>query len=108
LAGNDARVLKATAHTLERQMRALPGLTGVRSTANLERPALTIRPDMQRAAELGVSTTAIAETVRIATLGDFDVRLPKLNLDNRQLAVRVRLPDAVRSDLHRLRNLRVP
>ena len=108
LAGNDARVLEATALTLERQMRGIPGLSSVRSTASLERPALTIRPDAQRAAELGVDTAAIAETVRIATSGDFDARLPKLNLDNRQVAVRVRLPDAARDDLEQLRNLRVP
>ena len=31
------------------------------------------------AADLGVSTDAIAETVRVATIGDFDANLPKFN-----------------------------
>ena len=46
-----------------------------------------MRPDFARAADLGVTTAAIGETLRIATVGDYDVALPKLNLASRQTAL---------------------
>ncbi|MBL8483309.1 MAG: efflux RND transporter permease subunit, partial [Rhodocyclaceae bacterium] len=59
------------------------------------------------AAEQGVDTATIGDTVRIATGGDFDARLAKLNLDNRQVAIQVRMSDADRQNLDTLSNLRV-
>jgi multidrug efflux pump subunit AcrB len=55
-----------------------------------------------------VSTEAIAETVRVATLGDYDQFLPKLNLSQRQVPIVVRLPDDAMRDLELLRQLPVP
>ncbi|MGR8932083.1 MAG: efflux RND transporter permease subunit [Gammaproteobacteria bacterium] len=107
LASDNAPALKASAQTLERALRSIPSLSNITSTASLERPEIVIRPDWQRAAELGVTAERIAETVRIATSGDFDAQLAKLNLDNRQLAIRVRMPDAARRDMQILANLRI-
>ena len=45
--------------------------------------------------------------MRIATSGDFDNQLAKLNLDNRQLYIRVRMADTARRDLDTIANLRV-
>jgi multidrug efflux pump subunit AcrB len=67
-----------------------------------------IRPNAQRAAERGVTTASIGETVRIATSGDFEEQLAKLNLDARQIDIRVRLADATRQDISTFSNLRVP
>lgn len=108
LASDDTAALKATAQALERQLRDVPGLANVTSTASLERPEIVVRPDAARAAELGVSTSTIGETVRIATNGDFDAQMAKLNLDNRQVAIQVRFPDATRQNLETISNLRVP
>jgi multidrug efflux pump subunit AcrB len=108
LASQDANALKASAAALERELRGLPFLGGVVSTASLERPEITVRPDAARAAERGVTTQAIGETIRVATSGDFDASLAKLNLDNRQIDIRVQVPPAVRADLQALSNLRVP
>ncbi|WP_349263184.1 efflux RND transporter permease subunit [Steroidobacter sp.] len=107
LTSEDARVLEATAQTMELQMRAVPGLSNVISTASLDRPELIVRPDARRAAEVGVDTATIAETVRIALGGDFDARLARLDLDNRQLMIRVRIPDSYRRDLDAIGQLRV-
>ena len=60
------------------------------------------------AARLGVTTAQIAETLRVATIGDVDAALAKISLDNRQIPVRVRLSDASRQDLNRIAALRVP
>lgn len=45
--------------------------------------------------------------VRIATSGDFDAQVGRLNLDNRQIFIRTRMADEVRQDLSALANLRV-
>ncbi|MBT2767801.1 efflux RND transporter permease subunit [Stenotrophomonas sp. ISL-67] len=108
LASDDARLLRSTAQTLKQQMRGIPGLANVSSTASLEQPELTVRPDPNRAAERGVTTAAIAETARIALGGDVDTDLPRLNLDTRQVLIRVQAAASVRTDLDAIGRLRVP
>jgi multidrug efflux pump subunit AcrB len=107
LSSDNVAALKASAQALERELRGLGTFSNITSTASLERPEIVIRPDWQRAAELGVSAELIGETVRIATIGDFEAQLAKLNLDNRQLGIRVRMADAARRDLQVLANLRI-
>ena len=107
LASEDARLLEDTAQRLELEMRAVRGLSNVISTASLDRPELIVRPDTRRAAEIGVDTASIADTVRIALGGDYDARLARLDLDSRQLMIRVRIPDRYRADLDAIGQLRV-
>jgi len=66
-----------------------------------------VRPDLTKAAERGVSTAAIGDTVRIATSGDYLPALARLNLENRQVPIRVRMPDSAREDLQTFSNLRL-
>lgn len=108
LAGEDGRVLAEHAQLVERELRGIPGIGAVTSTASLTRPELIVRPDFARAAELGVSAAAIAETLRVATAGDYEQELPKLNLAERQVPIVVKLPASVRSDLDYLSRLPVP
>ena len=108
LAGEDGRALSEHASVVERQLRTIPGIGNVTSTSSLVRPELIVRPDAAKAADLGVSTSAIADTLRIATLGDYDQGLPKLNLSQRQVPVVVRLPDDAKSDLDLISRLPVP
>ncbi|OWV28747.1 efflux RND transporter permease subunit [Halomonas campaniensis] len=108
LAGEDSRVLELHARQVEREMRAIPGIGAVSSTASLVRPELIVRPDFARAADLGVSAQDIADTLRIATVGDNAEDLPKLNLSSRQVPVMVRLADAAREDMATLKRLPVP
>jgi multidrug efflux pump subunit AcrB len=108
LAGDEPETLAAAARAVERGLRALPGIGNVTSGASLERPEIQIRPDAARAADLGVTTAALAGAVRVATSGDFKVNLPKLNLPQRQVPIRVRLERAMREDLEAIGQLRVP
>ncbi len=108
LSSDNALALKQAAHALENDLRGMGGLSNISSTATLQRPEITIRPNFARAAELGVTTTDIADTVRIATAGDFDQQVAKLNLDTRQVYIRVRMPDNARQDIEAIANLRVP
>lgn len=108
LTGEDGERLLAHARLVERELRTLPGIGMVTSSASLLRPELVVRPDPARAAELGVSTAAIAETLRIATRGDYPQLLPKLDLGERQVPIAVRLPLKARQDLALLGQLTVP
>jgi multidrug efflux pump subunit AcrB len=80
----------------------------VTSTSSLQRPELVVRPDAARAADLGVTSAAIAETLRIATAGDYTQALAKLNLPQRQVPVVVKLPDEARQDLSVIERMAVP
>jgi len=108
LSGDDPQALSSAARNVERDLRTIPGLGSVASSAALVRPEIAVRTDFARAADLGVTTAAIAETLRIATLGDYDWSLPKLNLAQRQVPVVVKLAADGRSDLSVLERLAVP
>ncbi len=108
LTGEDPLALAAAAAAVERDLRTIPGLGSVASSASLVRPELTVRPDFGRMADQGVTSAAIGETLRIATVGDYDAALPKLNLAQRQVPIVVRLSDDARNDLATLERLMVP
>ncbi|MBL8327656.1 MAG: efflux RND transporter permease subunit [Rubrivivax sp.] len=108
LAGEDGAALAAHAAKVERELRTIPDIGNVTSSSSLVRPELIVRPDFAKAADLGVTSAAMADTLRIATAGDFDQSLPKLNLSQRQVPIVVRLPASARTDLALLERLPVP
>jgi multidrug efflux pump subunit AcrB len=108
LGGDEAEILAATARAVERDLRSLKGLGNVTSSASLLRPEIIIRPDFARMADLGVTAASIGETVRVATAGDYSTALAKLNLPQRQVPIRVMMPEAAREDLDLLGRLPVP
>jgi multidrug efflux pump subunit AcrB len=109
LAGDDGEVLLEQARKIEREMRSgIPGIGAITTNASLVRPELVIRPDFARAADLGVSAAAIADTLRVALAGDYDQSLAKLNLAQRQVPVMVKLRDSARQDLDLISRLNVP
>ena len=107
LVGSDASSLEMAAVAVAKDLRAIPGIGAVGTTASLLRPELVIRPDFQRAAEMGVTASAIAQAVRVATAGDYDFNLPRLNLPDRQIYVRVQLAPEDRADAATVAQLRV-
>lgn len=107
LASDDSSLLESTAAALERDMRTLKGVGAVTSDAALQRPEIQITPDYARAAQYGITISTLADTVRLATYGDYSSDLSKLNLPQRQIAVRVRLDPSERSDLDRIGQLRL-
>ncbi|MCZ8253338.1 MAG: efflux RND transporter permease subunit [Hylemonella sp.] len=108
LTGEDPRALLDAAAAVERDLRTIPGLGSVTSSASLTRTEVAVRPDFARAADLGVTSSAIGETLRIATVGDYDQSLPKLNLSQRQIPIVVKLEGQARQDLDLLGRLTVP
>ena len=108
LTGEDPQALQSAARAVEKDLRTIPGLGSVASTASLIRPEIAVRPNFVAAADLGVTSAAIGETLRIATAGDYDIALPKLNLSQRQVPIVVKLEEGARKDLRVLERLTVP
>jgi len=108
LQGEDANTLGEFSLAAERDVRTLPNLGNISSSASLQRPEIHITPDFARAADLGVTAAALAYAIRVGTSGDFEVQLPKLNLPQRQIPIRVRLDQNIRQDIEAIRQLRVP
>lgn len=105
---DDPASLIKVAGIAEHELRTLKGIGGITSSASLVQSEIIVRPDFARAADLGVTAASIGEAVRVATLGDYDIDLTKLNLSDRQIPIRVKLPDALRTDLDSLKRLTVP
>lgn len=108
LSGSDPEKLDQTAATLVEQMKTLPELRAPRISADLQRPELIITPRTDLASQLGVSTVALSQTIRIATLGDIDQNSAKFSLSDRQIPIRVMLAKESRQSLDVIRNLPVP
>lgn len=108
LSGEDGNALNQAASALDKDLRTVHGLGNIASTAALVRTELIVRPDVAAAADLGVTTTSIGDTLRIATVGDYEQSLAKLNLDKRQVPIVVKLEDNAKTDLDALKKLAVP
>ncbi|OYQ39901.1 RND transporter [Rhodoferax sp. TH121] len=108
LKGEDPVALAQAAAAVERDLRKIPGLGNISSSASLTRAEIAIRPDFAKAADMGVTSSAIAETLRIATVGDYESALSKLNLSQRQVPIVVKLDTDARQDLELLGRLMVP
>lgn len=108
LSGDDSVALQLAAAAVTQDLRSIPGVGNIASSATLIRPEMIVRPDFNKAADLGVTSTAISETLRIATNGDYDFDLAKLNLSQRQIPVVVQLNESARQDQSILQRLTVP
>ncbi|MBU7585978.1 MAG: efflux RND transporter permease subunit [Nostoc sp. TH1S01] len=108
LRSENPEALTQAANDLEKQMRNLPGLVEVSSTASLVKPEILVIPNPQRAADLGVTVQAIARTASLATIGDNDANLAKFNLSDRQIPIRVQIDPTARADINTIKNLQVP
>jgi HAE1 family hydrophobic/amphiphilic exporter-1 len=105
--GDDPAAVNAAAARLTAAMGRLASLADVRSTAALRRPEIQLRPRQEDMARLGVTSADLASAIRIATSGDSEQNLPKYDLADRQIPIRVTLRPDQRSDLDALQSLLV-
>ncbi len=108
LTGDDAVSLQTVANLISHDLRTIPGVGNIQSSSALVRTEISVLPDLTRAAEMGVTSSAIAETLRIATVGDYNSVLAKLNLPQRQVPIVVKLDANARESLDILGRLTVP
>nr|WP_166177883.1 efflux RND transporter permease subunit [Altererythrobacter segetis] len=108
LTGSDPVVLNRTAQTLVEQMASVPGAVAPRIAADMQRPELVIEPRLDLAAQLGVTTSALSQAIRIATLGEIDQNAAKFSLSDRQIPIRVVLAKSSRESIATIENMPVP
>ncbi|WP_413521104.1 efflux RND transporter permease subunit [Psychrobacter glacincola] len=108
LTSTDPKLLEQTVQQMMSEIRLLPTAGSVTSDRSLPRQELTVTPDRLAMADKGVTTQDIATTLRVATVGDYEQRLSKLNLDTRQIPIVVRLPDIAKQNVSQLEGLYVP
>ena len=108
LGGDDPEKLKAVANQIAKEMEGLSDLRAPRVGSQLAQPEITIKPRFDLAADLGVNTAALSQTIRIATLGDIEQNSAKFSLSDRQVPIKVSLSENARRDLSTLENLPVP
>ena len=108
LTGDDPAALTATARTLAAEMRGVRQIANVTTAADLPRPEIRLLPRSAEMAHVGVSATQVAQLARIATLGNDAPALAKIELDDRQVPIRVLVDPRWRADAGVLSGLRVP
>jgi multidrug efflux pump subunit AcrB len=106
--GQDSATVANVAAELATQMRRIPVVTNVVSSASLDRPELRIHPRRDLAVRLGISTESLSETIRVATIGDVGPALAKFNAGDRLIPIRVLLEESARADRQVLEQLKVP
>jgi multidrug efflux pump subunit AcrB len=108
LGGDDPVQLTATANQIANEMATIPGIRAPRVSGSLAQPEITIKPRFDLAADLGVTTAALSQTIRIATIGDIEQNSAKFSLSDRQIPISVSLSEGDRRNLSILENLPVP
>ena len=108
LSGSDPALLEKTAGRVVEQMKGISLIRAPRIEADLQRPELIITPRNDLAASLGVTTASLSQAIRIATIGEIDQNTAKFSLSDRQVPIRVILPEDSRDKLSTIRNLPVP
>jgi multidrug efflux pump subunit AcrB len=108
VSGSDVDKVANFASDLAVQMRRVPQVTNVVTTAALSRPELQIFPRRDLAVRLGVTTESLSEVIRVATIGDVAPALARYDAGGRIVPIRVLLEEKARADLQVLEQLRVP
>ncbi|PZO81471.1 MAG: ABC transporter permease [Mesorhizobium amorphae] len=106
--GQDGAVLDQEARKVQSAMAETGQFRAISSNAALDRPEVVVVPDLNRLAQLGISTATLSETLRIATIGDIDANLAKFTVGDRQIPIRVQLNEEAKDDLSVISTLPVP
>lgn len=107
IGGDDPVALEKHAMKIVGEMSKVKELRSPRMEGDIPRPEIIVNPRMDLAAELGVTTAALSQTIRIATLGDIDQNAAKFSLSDRQIPIRVLLSEDSRRSLATIENLPV-
>ena len=106
--GDDPAVLQRVSDQIVEQMATLRTIRGPRVEGGLQRPEIIIRPRLDLAADLGITTSTLSNAIRVATIGEIDQGSAKFSLSDRQIPIRVAFAQDARERLDNIRNLAVP
>ena len=104
----DAERLQQTANQLVREMTEVREIRAPRVQGDLSRPEIIIKPRLDLAASMGVTTAALSQAIRVATIGEIDQNTAKFSLSDRQIPIRVSVTEDSRRDIATIENMPVP
>ncbi len=107
LAGDDDALLKETSLQIVKEIETIKGLGKVYQHINDEQDEIAININQKKAMQKGVNAMQIAKAIRIATVGDYEMNLPKFNDANEQIPIVVKVAKASQN-LKMLKNLMIP
>ncbi len=108
LGSDDPVKLQEVANKIADEMATVPELVAPRVQGDDVRPEIIIKPRFDLAADLGVTTAALGQTIRIATIGDIAQNSAKFSLSDRQVPIIVGISEGERQNIATLQNLPVP
>ncbi|MEG0280159.1 MAG: efflux RND transporter permease subunit [Morganella sp. (in: enterobacteria)] len=103
--GSDPAELETAMQHLRAGMARIPGINNVQVIKPLLRKELIVSPVSENLGRTGVNIAEIADTLRVATMGESGSRSAKFNLPDRQLILQVTLPEHQKNDIRVLNNL---
>lgn len=103
--GDDLDTLTQLAARIESVVANVPGAQDVRSEQVSGLPMIQVVPQRDKLARYGLDVAAVQEAVRVAIGGQVAGQVYE---GDRRFDLMVRLPDALREDLQRLRDLPIP
>lgn len=104
----DGDLAQRTATTILKELSEDPSFVNPTAENAATRPELRMTVQVDKATTIGVSSSEIARTIRVSTVGDVDSRLPTFTDGSRQIPIRVLLDKEARDDLSALEMLSVP
>lgn len=105
---DNPELLEQTANKLVAEMAGIREIRAPRVQGDMNRPEIIIKPRFDLAASMGVTTAALSQTIRVATIGDIDQNSAKFSLSDRQIPIRVSLAEGSRRDIGTIENMPVP
>jgi HAE1 family hydrophobic/amphiphilic exporter-1 len=105
ISGGDLATLKKTTKQVVAELSKVPGVVDVDSSVEAGKPELSVYIDRDRAADLGVSVSSIAEVINLLISGDVDITKFKDDERGRRYDVRMRLYPGDRKDPQDLDNI---
>ncbi len=105
LQGDKHEPLEQAAEQLGEFLVTVPGVIGIRKSADREPQELTLEVDRERSQRHGVNPAIVAGVVGYALRG---TTLPRYRMGDKEVPVRVRFRKQDRQDLHELESFAVP
>jgi hydrophobe/amphiphile efflux-1 (HAE1) family protein len=106
--GQNDEEVASVASELAAQMQTLPAFSNVVANVAIDRPEIRIVPDLDLAIRFGVVTESLADTIRVATIGDVGPNLARFDAGNRLVPIRVLFRADARANPQALEQLGVP
>ncbi len=103
--GDDMEVLESTGEAIEKVLKEIPGASDVKLEQVTGLPVLSIQMDRPAMARYGLNVTDVQQIVQVAIGGE---EVGQIFEGDRRFDLVVRLPEDVRSDIGKLKEIPIP